>query len=213
MRLRTVACALLVLVPLGFVRATEDEEKDQPLLDHFSVREYLPTDSSELSSSQVFRMELDVTGDGKPELFLASSSGGSKQGLWWMVYTPDRERHYRCLGSMTFGYNDFYYSERTSILSALAGGVPSGAVGFTFYHVGADGIREMVDEKIPISIDDRLVNPDTWPKNGYPPVYKAQLEDLRKSAAPQWRTVDTEKIVPSLGKLEGSVPESDTCEE
>jgi hypothetical protein len=158
---------------------------------------------------EVFRMELDVTGDGKTELFLGTTWGASRRGVPWVVYTIEAGR-YRPLGSIEFSYESFYYPASGSTLFGPRGGGPGTGGDFAYYHIGADGIWEITDTVFGTPEAD-LVKLDAWRKKGRPPVYVAKLEDLRTSPSPEWRDSVTRKVEPSLGKLDAAVSESGDC--
>jgi tetratricopeptide (TPR) repeat protein len=180
---------------------------DESLLDHLIDLSGAPLDTDTRKS--VLRMELDITGDGKPEVLLAATWTGSPNGMLWVVYTPKTNGRYQPLGVLLFGYDTFYYSALGSyVCSAVHTG--STMPGFAYYRVGIDGIREITDESFR-PLEDPVVTMDAWQKRARPPVYEDTLEDLRTSAAPQWKDADAEKPVPAIGKLDAKVTETGAC--
>jgi hypothetical protein len=159
---------------------------------------------------KVFRMELDVTGDGKPELFLGTTLGIGRTGMPWAVYSPRADGRYRPLGVIYFHYTDFYYSSNSSFLCSLIHVTDSGGPAFVYYHIGSDGIREITDEPFRGPAEP-LAKLNAWQKVGRPPVYVDTLIDLQTSAVPQWKDAGTENVVPSVGKLDAKVTETGEC--
>jgi tetratricopeptide (TPR) repeat protein len=180
---------------------------DQSLLDHLTEMLGVPLDTDARRS--VLRMELDVTGDGKPELFLGATWTGSQNGMLWVVYTPRANGRYQPLGVLQFGYHTFYYSAKGSY---VCGAVHTGSTtpGFAYYHVGADGIREISDDSFRPA-GDPVAKMHAWQKQGRPPVYVDTLADLKSSGTPQWKDTDTEEVVSPVGKLDAKVTESGDC--
>ena len=75
------------------------------LLQHFKIaRELLPG-----GDTDIFSMELDVTDDGNPELFLAHSQRAGRAGLHWVIYVPIGPNEYRVLGNTVFNSHRFRY--------------------------------------------------------------------------------------------------------
>jgi hypothetical protein len=154
-------------------------------------------------------MELDVTGDGKPELFLSATWTGGQNGVVWAVYTPRADGRYQPLGVLVFGHHSFYYSvEGSYVCSAVHTG--STTPGFVYYHIGADRIREITERSFRPS-GNPVAKMRDWQAKGRPQVYEDTLADLKASATPQWKDTDTEEVVSSVGKLDAKVTESSDC--
>lgn len=203
---RAGLCALALLLACSIGQAA-----DELLLDHLMAIWDIPSEpGAGRYPIQVFRMQLDVTGDGKPELFLGTTWGGSRRGIPWVVYTTDADGRYRPLGVISFSYESFYYSASGSTIFAPTAGGPGTGGDFAYYRVGANGIAEVMDSMFGAPAAD-LVKLDAWRKNGRPPMYVINLDDLRASAPPQWRDSVSGKVEPSLGKLDGTVTESGAC--
>lgn len=194
------------------VLSPDAQTADQSLLDHFVSMLKIPPDEGTSGSMpiKVFRMELDVTGDGKPELFLGTTWGIGRTGMPWAVYTPRPDGRYRPLGVIYFHYSDFYYSSNSSFLCSLIHVPNSGEPAFVYYHIGSDGIREITEESFRAPAEP-LAKLNAWQKEGRPPVYVDTLIDLQTSAVPQWKDVRTETVVPSIGKLDAKVTETGEC--
>jgi hypothetical protein len=203
---RNAACVLFVI----FLFANNGYTADQSLLDHFVNMLNIAADSNTGPPTlvDVYRMELEVTGDGKPELFLGTWGGG-QNGLRWVVYTPQADGRYRPLGVIYFAYSDFYYSASSStIFAPVHVGAGTGPA-FAYYHIGADGIWEITEPFGKPMAD--LKKLEAWQKRGRPPVYVDTLMDLKTSETPQWKDADTKKTVPSIGKLGARVTETGAC--
>jgi len=185
----------------------EGRTADQSLLDHLTEMLGVPRDTDVRRS--VLRMELDVTGDGKPELFLSATWTGSQNGMVWVVYTPRADGRYQPLGVLVFGYDSFYYSAKGSY---VCGAVHTGATtpGFAYYHVGADGILEITERSFRPA-GDPVAKMREWQAKGRPQVYEDTLADVKASATPQWKDPATKEVVSSVGKLDTKVTESGDC--
>ncbi len=155
-------------------------------------------------------MELDVTGDGKPELFIGTTWNGSRRGMLWVVYTPQADGRYRPLGVIQFAYDSFYYSATSSTIFTPINGGPGAGPAFAYYHIGVDGIWEITDSPFGAPNVD-LPKMNAWQAKGRPPVYVDTLADLQTSATPQWKDADTGTVNPSVGKLDAAVTESGDC--
>jgi hypothetical protein len=151
--------------------------------------------------SRMFVMQFDVTGDGRPELFLAASAAGSSAGMPWTLYSPGADGTYRRLGDMTFNYEAFHYSSSDSVLRAY---VRLGARvgGYAHYRVSADGIQELQDESDEQGDAAKVAS---WKAKGErPKLYWAMLSALRNPAPVEWREHGTNKNGPDLGRLDAS---------
>src|SRR5260370_33304972 len=98
---------------------------------------------------RVYRLDLDVTGDGASEIFLGVAGG---HALHWVVYSPDGLGQYRelvvrvrpdappdyDLTQVIFDYDDLYYSPRTGRVSAFVRAGP-GVGGWIRYRMSTAG--------------------------------------------------------------------------
>ena len=189
---------------------------DESLLDHLVEMWSIPSEA-DLSKNpfrseapvEVLRFELDVTHDGVPELFLGTTWATGRQGLAWLIYSRQSDGRYRPLGIATFGYEQFLYKPTDSTIFALRS--PGGGQwGCTYYHVGEDGVSELLGALDVEPLRDEAAM-QAWQEEGRPRMQVAQLSDLRESASPQWRDSATGEIVPSLGRLDNLVTESGAC--
>jgi hypothetical protein len=207
MRWRSLLCLLVVIPALASSQALGES-----LLGHLVAMWDIPDDTepSQQYAPEIYRMELDVTGDGKVELFLGTSWGGSRRGIPWVVYTLEEDGRYRPLGTIEFSYESFYYSATGATVFTPRGAGPGTGGDFAYYHIGADGIWEIMDPVFG-SPEADLVKLDAWSRKGRPPMYVTTLKDLRSSPNPQWRESVTGEAEPSLGRLEGQVTETGAC--
>lgn len=84
-----------------------------------SPRELAATDVADFDDEQdratlIYRVEVDVTGDRRPELFLALGPTG-KEGTTWSIYSPDPKRRYHYLGELFFHPASFCYLARQRV--------------------------------------------------------------------------------------------------
>src|SRR5438046_1258651 len=110
------AIVSILLVVCVFV--TDSYASDQSLLNHLVTMLKIPHDADARCPVpiKVYRLDLDVTGDGQPELFLGTTWSGSQSGMRWVVYTPQADGRYRPLGTIEFAYPSFYYSASASVI-------------------------------------------------------------------------------------------------
>lgn len=204
---------IIVLLLLGFVVSVAPSTGANPsLLNHLVAMLEIPpnADAQRPQPIRVYRMELDVTGDGKPELFLATTWLGGRRGLEWVVYSPQLDGTYRPLGVIEFAYMSFYYSASSSSIMVPVNGGPGAGPAFAYYHIGADGISDITETYTGDTNAD-VASMNAWQAKGRPPVYIDTLADLQGTAAPQWKDADTGQLNSSLGKLDAPVTESGEC--
>lgn len=188
-RKSTMLIAWLFLSPLCSSAA------DKTILQDFTEEMSLgPT-----ASPKIFQLRLDVTQDGKPELFVAAAGGA--YGLDWGVYSPQSDGSYKKLGFVTFHYEAFHYSAPDSILSAYVR-VRGNLGGYTLYHIGVDGITELPGQPDDAAEAQRAAE---WKQSGRPKLYWAELADLRSGSTVVWKDFYTSEVGPDLGRLDGRV--------
>lgn len=209
MSVRRVSFCLLLLLLLAVVPGWA---ASQSLLVHFISMLKIPpdVDAHWPVPVQVYRMELDVTGDGKPELFLSTTWNGGRRGLQWVVYSPQPDGTYRPLGVIEFAYTSFYYSAKSSTIFVPINGEPGAGPAFAYYHIGADGISEITETNTGDANAD-LASMSAWQAKGRPSVYVDTLADLQGTSTPQWKDADTNSVNSSVGKLDALVTETGDC--
>jgi hypothetical protein len=169
---------------------------DMPLLSHFISTLEIPTDVP----SKVLRMELDVTGDGRPELFLGTTYLGGNFGNAWTVYSPGDDGRYRSLGQLTFHYEGFYYAADASRFCVYVRASAQEG-GFTCYHTSANGFEEMDGAS---GVDDDLAVED-WKTHGRPSLAAADLSALLSPGTVVWHDWRGGDVVAGLQSLVNAV--------
>jgi hypothetical protein len=205
---RRVALTTLVVLTCVSRSATSEET----LLDHFSTMLRL-SDEAQADPEcpmEVYRMELDVTGDGEAELFLGTSRGGSRQGAPWVVHQRETDDRFRPLGFLEFAYDSFFFVPEESRLATAKSAGPRLPAYYASYHVGEDGIWETTEGGFG-TLAENKARAAAWRSEGRPPMYHARLSELRTSAEPSWKNWETGEPEPSVGPLDGVVSESGDC--
>ena len=205
--------SLLASVLLFVCGCANGAAADESLLEHLVEMWRIPSEAdlsqNPLNSEaplEVLRFELDVTHDGVPELFLGTTWATGRQGVSWVIYTRQSEGRYRPLGIATFGYDQFLYKPADSMIFALRS--PGGGQwGCTYYHVGEDGVSELLGDLDVKPLQDEAAM-QAWRQ---PRMQVTKLSDLRASPSPEWRDSATGEIVPLLGGLDDLVTESGAC--
>ena len=209
MSVRRVSLSLLLLLSVAVV---PDWAANQSLLVHFISMLRIPPDADTRwpQPVQVYRMELDVTGDGKPELFLSTTWKGGRRGLQWVVYSPQTDGTYRPLGVIEFAYTSFYYSANSSTIFVPINGGPGAGPAFAYYHIGTNGISDITETYVGDTHAD-LASMSAWQAKGRPSVYVDSLADLQATSSPQWKDADTNSVNSAVGKLDALVTETGDC--
>ena len=127
------------------------------VLDDFVVRKcgYDKTAAGEIvdfddadTGALVYRLELDVTGDGLSEIFLALGPG-QREGTTWLVYSPDKTKEYRLLGELFFHPAAFCYLEGEHLFRVSrrcadgAKRAQDGSWAAADFGLGPDGVRQV----------------------------------------------------------------------
>lgn len=173
---RFVRCLLVGLaVPMGGGSATA--EGQAPLLNGFLDRnDVIPGEQT-----TVLRLDIDVTGDGQPELLLALAS---RHRQAWSAYSWTGVNQLKYLGEVGFPYWGFLLeADPTRLVAAYE--LESGQPGVATYEVDASGIRLL-------SLDDGS-DPDApipdfsaWQKEVNLRVPGASLGDVLQDPSPEW---------------------------
>jgi TPR repeat protein len=161
-----------------------------PVIQHFVISAGINV----CHACRILRMEMDVTGDDQPELFLTGSCLAGNAGATWHVYTPTRQRTYRCLGEVFFHFKGFRYDRSQSLLIAYhrLGG---GEGGFEYSHLGADGVRglrqsDVVSTESP-EFHEEWERMQRWRSSG-PVVTGADLKELSTNPETVWVVQESE---------------------
>lgn len=208
-------------LPLLFVAlslASPDAASGTTLLEHFEAFWHIPG-ARELAEKRlgtsgypilVFLMQLDVTNDGVPELFVGTTWSTSRRGVPWLVYTRQADGRYRPLGFIEFGPGSFLYLPSASVIFTI-GSAGGGHADYRYHHIGADGIREVTDQRLYGSTRQNKAAMDVWVRKGRPPVFVTELAALRSRDKSGWRDMDTENVAPVVEGLAQEVTESGDC--
>ncbi len=193
-----IARAILTATAVVCFSPIACQAEEVPIIEDFVSALEIPLDQP----SKVSRMDLDVTKDGKPELFLATSYLGGAFGQSWVVYTPEASGKYRRLGVLAFHYEAFYYSSQEDRFSVYVR-VDRERGGFTRYRIGPEGFKQVAEPYGSLDAEKNKV--EAWKREGRPPLYWTSLDELRKSSSPIWRDSATNEVQPTLGQLVGVV--------
>jgi hypothetical protein len=205
MNTRLAILPLAVVFAVGLVSPAETGES---LLEHLVALFRIPDMPSHPLS--VFRFDLDITGDGVPELFLGQNYATSNRGMNYVVYSGQPNGQYKPLGVVELGYDGFcYFAERSVILNIRRAG-PGLGLSYDYYHAAEDGVWE-IRESVPWTPGDDLPLLRAWRDNGRPLLYTAPLSDLRGGTPPTWREFESKHVIHALGSLDQRVTESGDC--
>jgi TPR repeat protein len=125
------------------------------------------------AGGMVLRMAFDVTGDDRPELFLASSQVAANSGIDWTIYSPTSRERCGYLGTLFLPYGGFRFDAerhelvRFQALNNAAGVfayVPVGAAGFGDTRVG-----DLVQTDAPEFIREWTLISEWWAEGGRDP--------------------------------------------
>lgn len=114
-------------------------------------------------SIYLFRFNLDVTGDGNPELFLGSSSMVDRSPVRWAVYTSTSGREVSRTAKNLLLYPGGFYLEQTGGLSRLRS-VFSGPSHITIreYRFSSDGTVEAEVQEFEGEDARKMMGSDDW---------------------------------------------------
>lgn len=134
----SIAMATLVGVTFASTpcNAFNFEQNRRRVIDDFLVRYEFWL---ELKDCSVARMDLDVTNDGRPEIFLSTTESAGNAGQTWIVYSP-AQKDLRYLGTVFLHQLGFRFIKETRTLTAYER-ISAGEGGFVYYGVDDTGIR------------------------------------------------------------------------
>lgn len=205
-RLSVIAAVVLLLLAAPLVSAGSPLE----IVDHFAGKSNGDYDPD----GRVFRIDVDLTGDGEPELLLAHSFGSGTGGQPWHVYSP-AVGGWRYLGVMFCKHAGFGIDEETGLLvayqhmSAESGGVVE-------LSVTPNGIIEVSHSRLLTVGDEELTRAfdviRRWQDAKRPVAVVVDYQELRKTLRPQWMDVNTwkpapEELTTTLREVAGTVVE------
>jgi hypothetical protein len=108
-KLITFLIQICILPLIAFaVDSTEDYTKE--LLGRTDVEYWRDKNGHNPPGGYLFRCEYDITGDGRNELFLASTLECEEYEIVWTVYSPDAQQNFTKIGSgISFRPADGFY--------------------------------------------------------------------------------------------------------
>jgi hypothetical protein len=183
---------------IGVTVSSNCAAADVNLLDHFWRASEIVGDSP----SRVLRMDVDLTGDGVPEVLLANSQKSGTSGVQeWFVYTRVQGRQYRLLGIIAFSHQLFlvtkqdpprivtYYKDEGSIVTLTV----------TINGFVQESTRGDVD------FDARAGDFASWRSQVRLKPVGASFADFEGTAPPTWKHLITDETVTELPSLEDLV--------
>lgn len=128
---------------LGVPSASSQTVMSRTVLEHFITKaDHFDFKSPESGLGHVLRLDLDVTGDGRAEVFLGSGPTG-QQGTTWWVYSPAKAGRYAVLGEMFFHPGGVCWDPQARLLSVSQRIEPHAHVvsGYRFTTTGIEWAR------------------------------------------------------------------------
>jgi hypothetical protein len=140
----------------------------------------------------IHRMDLDMTGDGRKEIFVAGST--SQAGLDWVIYCALPEGSYRRLGVVTFSPKAFAFDARSGLLVHYQR-VGAGVGGYVWYQVDSKGLHTL--DRIADAEAARRVR--NW--NDRPRVWSTTMRALRAGDPVDWQDSEAASTTHRLSAL------------
>jgi hypothetical protein len=150
------------------------------------------------------RMELDVTGDGKSEVFLSNTARTGNGGGPWVVYSPRPDGAYVLLAELGFHGRFFRYDSESSLFVA-GGHVSAEETTLRYFRVDDTGFSQLGGGMCPGMSPDCYEELDrirSWQNRHAPPLYFLDVEQFRSDSSKLWLSKQTESPVelPSLAE-------------
>jgi hypothetical protein len=180
MRVSLYVFVVGVLSQVGCLAAAQER-----LLVHFAGKASIdPT-----FPTQVFRIDLDVTGDGVPELLLANTALAGTSGVQgWHVYSKTADERYRYLGVGEFSYLLFRLAaDGSGLMAYYKSEIGKGAI--VTYRVDATGFHEVSRQEGVVAGSDEWKQFEEWRTQVGLKVLAAQFSDVLGNASPAWTDV------------------------
>ena len=191
--------AFAVVATLSFsAGACVNAQQSPPALlsDFVQQSEIMPGESY-----NVLRMEVDLTGDGVPELLLAKALPNGRSGEQeWFAYSNLGNQQYRRLGIMDFSFLLFRLDAQGKLLV-----YDTGLQVMVTYQVDSSGFHEVSRQSGVVAGGAEWQKFADWRKSAGLRVLSADLNDLQTNASPTWTDVLTQKPVAGVGPLTGVV--------
>jgi len=170
------------------------------LVDHFAKQgSVLPS-----LGGQIRRMDLDLTGDGQPELLLANTQTAGMSGeQGWFVYSKVADRQYRFIGDAEFSYLLFRLTDDGSRLVAYRKtAIGSGAI--TTYRVDATGFHEEARKEGVVVGTDDWKQFEEWRKAVRLKVLATEFSDLN-NPSPTWTDIIAKEPATGVSSIHQAV--------
>jgi hypothetical protein len=91
--------ALIEALQSGVVAADPAEDFVKALLPRVDEQHWWGLDEKKPSGGYLVRFEYDITGDGRREVFIASSLEADEESYSWTIYSPDAQQNYTRIGA------------------------------------------------------------------------------------------------------------------
>jgi hypothetical protein len=166
---------LLVLVSAGH---TSHASEPQTLMGQFEDEAQI------IPGEHVLRMDLDVTGDGRPELLLAKEN---PHGQGWLVYSwVEGGRQVKYVGTAYFSFLLFKLQNKPApprIVASVPG--EGGENRIVAYQIDQSVTEVALDADKPLAFGDFA----SWRKSAGLKVWSVDWVDLATKAAPTWEVI------------------------
>lgn len=182
-------------------QATCLADGQERLLVHFAEKSSIDP----ASPTQVFRIDLDLTGDGAPEVLLCNTSMAGTSGLQgWFVYSKVGDGQYRFIGDIEFSYLLFRLSADGSKLMAYdKTEVGKGTI--VTYRVDATGFHEESRKEGVIVGSDDWRQFEEWRKAVVLKVLATEFSDLLNNPSPTWTDILSKEPASGVPSIQGAV--------
>lgn len=173
---------------------------DVDLLDHFWKTSEVVSESP----GSVLRMDLDVTGDGQAEVFLANSQKTGTSGVQeWHIYSKIGEGRYKLLGVLAFSYQLFLLKkDGPDLVAYYQDAGPMGSI--VTYRVSESGFRQESTEGN-VAAGTYVSAFASWRQEVGLKVLAAGLNDLSGTLPPNWRDLLSNEAASGVTSLEDLV--------